>query len=98
MLVCLKDLRKNHSLSQDMNVFLTPFIARRYPLGTITYNVSFLPLLQIPGAAFWGATRLTFVSSILGDNLAQGAQGIHEQYGKIVGVAPNEMSFVRSEA
>lgn len=70
----------------------------QYLLGCTIYNLYLHPLAKYPGPLVWRATRLGFVNSLVRGNLVQDVQKIHEKYGDIVRLAPNELSFAREEA
>ena len=55
-------------------------------------------LAKIPGPKLWAATRLRFVVSLLSGNLVHDVREIHERYGEIVRLAPDEISFAKEEA
>jgi cytochrome P450 len=61
----------------------------------IIYRIYFHPLSRFPGPKFWIVTRLTFVQSMLRGNNIRDVSRIHEKYGDIVRIAPNELSFAR---
>ncbi len=64
----------------------------------VVYNLYFHPLSRIPGPKTWAATRLTFIRSVWKGSLVHDVQKIHRQYGDIVRLAPDEVSFARGEA
>ncbi|MCJ1248520.1 hypothetical protein MMC30_005738 [Trapelia coarctata] len=69
-----------------------------YQICTVIYNIYFHPLAKIPGPPLWRATRLMYISSLLSGKLMYDAQSIHEKYGEVVRLAPNELSFAKEEA
>ncbi|TVY62847.1 Cytochrome P450 monooxygenase aclL [Lachnellula suecica] len=69
-----------------------------YPLYRIFYNVYFSPLANLPGPKSWSASRLPFILSLLGGNIVKDVEKIHRKYGKIVRIAPNEISFAHVDA
>lgn len=70
----------------------------KYPLFKITYNLFFHPLRKFPGPKSWAATRLTFILSTLQGGLTRDTWKLHEKYGDVVRIAPNELSFARPDA
>lgn len=59
-----------------------------------TYNLWFHPLSKYPGPFLWRATRLPFLSSFIRGRLPHDTKRLHEQYGDIVRLAPDELSFI----
>lgn len=62
------------------------------------YNVWLHPLSKYPGPFFWSAFRLPFLSSFIRGRLPHDIKKLHEQYGEIVRLAPDELSFIDSAA
>ena len=62
------------------------------------YNLYFHALNQIPGPKLWAATRLTYISSLVRGNIVHDVKRIHQKYGPIVRVAPDDISFATEEA
>jgi averantin hydroxylase len=60
----------------------------------VIYNLCFHPLRAYPGPKAWAATVWSFVLSQLSGNLAADILELHEKYGPVVRIAPNELSFV----
>ena len=58
----------------------------------------FHPLARFPGPKLWSFTRLPYVLSLYHGKLVHDALAIHAQYGPIVRIAPNELSFTDPEA
>lgn len=58
------------------------------------YNVWLHPLSKYPGPILWRATRLPFLSSFIQGRLPHDIKKLHEQYGDIVRLAPDELSFI----
>ncbi|KAF2967339.1 hypothetical protein GQX73_g6274 [Xylaria multiplex] len=63
----------------------------------LLYNIFFHPLAQIPGPLWWRASRLAFLRSFLAGNLVRDVRKIHEKYGDVVRIAPDEISFARED-
>ncbi|TVY78561.1 Versicolorin B desaturase [Lachnellula suecica] len=68
-----------------------------YPLAIVVYNLYFHPLSKFKGPPFWGATRLGFINSLIRGNLVRDVRDIHEKYGDVVRLAPDELSFARED-
>lgn len=60
----------------------------------LVYNVWLHPLSKYPGPFLWRATRLRFLSSFVRGRLPHDIKKLHEQYGDIVRLAPDELSFI----
>ena len=56
------------------------------------------PLAKYPGPVFWRASRLGYMKSLWSGWLHRDVRIIHQQYGDIVRIAPNELSFARTDA
>jgi cytochrome P450 len=61
----------------------------------VTYNLRFHPLSHLPGPWPWRATRLGFLSSFLSGNLVRDVYKLHQRYGAVVRIAPDEVSFAQ---
>ncbi|ETS80705.1 hypothetical protein PFICI_08234 [Pestalotiopsis fici W106-1] len=62
------------------------------------YNVFFHPLRNFPGPLLWRAFRLPYVVKAIQGRLAFDMLPIHEQYGPVVRIAPNELAFAHASA
>ncbi|KAL4916361.1 cytochrome P450 [Aspergillus aurantiobrunneus] len=69
-----------------------------YPLLRIIYNLYFHPLSNIPGPRAWAASRLPFIRSLVKGTIIHDFQRLHEQYGPIIRIAPNEVTFAHPDA
>ncbi|KAK3337577.1 cytochrome P450 [Cercophora scortea] len=69
-----------------------------YPFIRALYNIYFHPLSRIPGPRTWSATRLPFIRSLLQGTIVHDIQKLHRQYGPILRIAPNEVTFAQPEA
>lgn len=67
-------------------------------IGLIVYNVFFHPLSKYPGPILAAATPIPFAYRIFNGRGVDWLQHLHERYGKVVRVRPNELSFVDSTA
>ncbi|KAK5991682.1 Cytochrome P450 monooxygenase astJ [Cladobotryum mycophilum] len=79
-------------------VLLTASPLLLYPLGVIIYNIYFHPLSKYPGSKSWAATYVPYIKNLLNYTLVSSLSDIHEQYGDVVRVGPNEVSFATEEA
>ncbi|KAK3394591.1 cytochrome P450 [Podospora didyma] len=68
-----------------------------YSFTCVVYNLFFHPLAQVPGPMLWRASRLLFIRSLLSGNLPIDSKKIHQKYGDIVRIAPDEVSFARHD-
>lgn len=64
----------------------------------VVYNLYFHPLRKFPGPLAFRATRLAFIRRLLAGTLPFDVARIHEQYGPVVRIAPNELAFLSPEA
>ncbi|KAF2967122.1 hypothetical protein GQX73_g6442 [Xylaria multiplex] len=62
------------------------------------YNVYFHPLSHIPGPYSWSASRLPFIYSLLNGTIVHDIQHLHQVYGPILRIAPDEVTFARADA
>ncbi|KAI1411113.1 cytochrome P450 [Hypoxylon sp. FL1857] len=69
-----------------------------YVTGRIFYNLFLHPLRNYPGPLAARATRLWRARKILSGDLPQTVKKLHDKYGPVVRVAPDELSFVESQA
>ena len=69
-----------------------------YAFGTAIYNLFFHPLRRFPGPRLWAAFRLPYVYSLIRGDLVHRTHALHEKYGPVVRLAPNELSFIEAQA
>ncbi|KAJ6112030.1 hypothetical protein N7523_008091 [Penicillium sp. IBT 18751x] len=82
-----------------LNVFtLTLILVPTYFIGKIIYNVYFHPLAKYPGPRSMAATRIPYMHLILAGQMAQAIKLLHDQYGEVVRIAPDELSFINGDA
>ncbi|KAK4222261.1 hypothetical protein QBC38DRAFT_88306 [Podospora fimiseda] len=62
------------------------------------YNVYFHPLSHIPGPRSWAASRLPFVHALLKGTIVHDFQKLHRQYGPVLRIAPDEVTFADPDA
>lgn len=71
----------------------------KYPIASAIYNLYFHPLARrLPGPKLWAASRLPFVYCLLTGQLIRRQREWHEEYGDIIRLAPDEVSFANKEA
>lgn len=64
----------------------------------VTYNLYFHPLRDYPGPKLAAATRLPWYRALLGGQISYWTKQLHDQYGPVVRLAPNEISYTTAEA
>ncbi|KAF2087562.1 cytochrome P450 [Saccharata proteae CBS 121410] len=69
-----------------------------YPLALIIYNLTLHPLRSYPGPISAAATVLPNVLSRLSGRQPVWLASLHEQYGDVVRVGPNELSYIKGQA
>lgn len=70
----------------------------QYPVAVAIYRLYLHPLSRFPGPKLWILTRLTFIQSMLRGHNIKDVGRLHAEYGEIVRIAPNELSFAKAEA
>ncbi|KAH0591776.1 hypothetical protein MHUMG1_10475 [Metarhizium humberi] len=69
-----------------------------YLVAKFVYNVYFHPLANFPGPTSWTLTRLPWVMHLTrGDQHIQ-IKALHDCYGPVVRIAPDELSFIKGSA
>ncbi|KAJ5187341.1 hypothetical protein N7449_010335 [Penicillium cf. viridicatum] len=69
-----------------------------YFIGLLLYNVYFHPLAKYPRPKSMAATRLPYMRMILSGQIAYRMKALHQQYGHVVRIAPDGLSFIDGEA
>ncbi|KAF9888184.1 hypothetical protein FE257_009179 [Aspergillus nanangensis] len=67
-------------------------------LGSVVHALYIHPLSKIPGPRLYAISRIPWIRDWLSGTLHVSVQGMHERYGPIVRVAPDEVSFITSSA
>ncbi|MCJ1435656.1 RNA polymerase II mediator complex subunit [Xylographa pallens] len=91
-------LSQDWSSARNTTLFLSFAVVFAYPALTAIYNLYFHPLAKFPGPKLWSASRIPYIVSLLRGNLVHDQQKIHEQYGDVVRLGPDEISFAKDEA
>ena len=65
---------------------------------SIFYNLDFHPLSNYPGPRLWAISRIPYVWTLAKGNLTQRTKELHDRYGHVVRIAPNELSFIDGQA
>ncbi|KAI3394417.1 hypothetical protein diail_2829 [Diaporthe ilicicola] len=84
-----------------MGSLLVIYLAVALTFGIIAealYNIFFHPLRTFPGPLTWRAFRLPFVIKAIQGRLAFEMLSVHERYGPVVRIAPNELAFAHPSA
>lgn len=67
-------------------------------MATAYYNVYHHPLSSFPGPRFAAATPIPFVLRVISGHLFDWTLSLHTQYGEIVRINPDELSFAKPSA
>ncbi|KAL4861476.1 hypothetical protein BDV12DRAFT_203986 [Aspergillus spectabilis] len=79
--------------------FLTVYLQTLSILGIyFSYNVWFHPLAKYPGPKLRAASRLPHLAAMLGGHLHLDMKRLHDEYGGVVRVTPDKLSYISSEA
>ena len=62
------------------------------------YNLYLHPLAHYPGSRTWTVSRLPYVWQLARGRLAQRVKELHEIYGPVVRLGPNELSYIDGHA
>jgi len=76
----------------------TAGVALLYVVTKIIYNVYFHPLARYNGPWLWSAFQFTSLAVMLGGTLPYRIKQLHDQYGPIVRIGPNELSITDERA
>ena len=68
-----------------------------YCIGAAVYNAFLHPLRHIPGPKLAAASRLIWAKHQRDGTLSKYVTQLHEKYGEVVRLAPNEVSFISGE-
>ena len=70
----------------------------QYAVTRAVYNVYLHPLSRFPGPPLWTAFTFTSLANMLGGRLPYQVKKLRDQYGRVVRIAPNEISIIGSRA
>jgi cytochrome P450 len=79
-------------------ILLLSIFAITSSLLYILYNIFLHPLSRYPGPWTWAATRLRFVLGLQRGYFHQDLLSLHNKYGPIVRIAPDELSYIDPQA
>ncbi|KAL3485486.1 cytochrome P450 [Aspergillus germanicus] len=69
-----------------------------YFIALVLYNVYFHPLAKYPGPRSMAATRLPYMRITMGGRFPHAIKKLHQEYGDVVRIAPDELSFTHGDA
>ncbi|CZR68563.1 related to cytochrome P450 monooxygenase [Phialocephala subalpina] len=69
-----------------------------YVVGNVIYNLFLHPLRNFPGPLLYRASRIPYCVGVIGGTLAFEMLDLHNKYGPVVRVAPDELAFSDSSA
>lgn len=61
------------------------------------YNVYFHPLSVYPGPRWWAATHFPRIKALATGQMSYAVLALHEEYGDVVRIAPNELSYINGQ-
>ncbi|KAH7065753.1 benzoate 4-monooxygenase cytochrome-like protein P450 [Paraphoma chrysanthemicola] len=64
----------------------------------VVYNLYAHPLSRFPGPKTWAATRMRWAHAMQSGNYHQKLHDLHEKFGPVVRIAPDELSYVAADA
>ncbi|CAG8109311.1 unnamed protein product [Penicillium salamii] len=64
----------------------------------MVYNIYFHPLSKYPGPKSMAATRIPYMQMVLSGRYPQKTRELHQKYGNVVRIAPDELSFTDGDA
>lgn len=67
-------------------------------LGIAVHNIYFHPLCAYPGPKLWAAFRFPYVYNQFKQRLPLRVKELHDQYGPIVRIAPDELAYISASA
>ncbi|KUI70157.1 Isotrichodermin C-15 hydroxylase [Cytospora mali] len=69
-----------------------------YSISSIIYNLFFSPLRKIPGPKLWAVTQIPYSHLMVSGKSHERMRELHEKYGDVVRVAPNQVAFIDPRA
>ncbi|RYP62235.1 hypothetical protein DL769_007389 [Monosporascus sp. CRB-8-3] len=69
-----------------------------YWISSIIYSLYLHPLSKYPGPRLWAITRIPYAFYLQKGRLPQTVKALHDKYGTIVRIAPDELSFTEGSA
>lgn len=56
------------------------------------------PLRHYPGPRLWAVSRLPYIQATVRGTIVKDINALHERYGEVVRIAPDELSFINPDA
>nr|QFQ50475.1 P450 monooxygenase [Aspergillus pachycristatus] len=75
-----------------------PLILALCLLSTAAYRLWLHPLRNYPGPRWWAVWRVPYLRSTIRGTIVRDIQRLHDQYGPIVRIAPDELSYITPDA
>jgi hypothetical protein len=66
----------------------------QHHITIIIYNLYFHPLSKFPGPRLWAAFQFPYLYTMLQGVVPYRIKSFHDQYGLVVRISPNELSFI----
>ncbi|OAL23183.1 hypothetical protein AYO20_11051 [Fonsecaea nubica] len=79
-------------------IIFVPISLLLYAVANVVYNVYLHPLRQYPGPKAWAASRLPWFYNTTSGQIHTRLTALHKQYGPVVRIAPNELSYTEPAA
>ncbi|KAI1503169.1 cytochrome P450, partial [Biscogniauxia marginata] len=86
------------SLSFGKLIGLATALGLVYVAVNAIYNIFFHPLRNHPGPIFWRISRIPYCYRLINGTLPFYMLNLHEKYGEVVRIAPNELAFSNVQA
>lgn len=67
-------------------------------IANAIYNIWFHPLRHYPGPRYAAVSRLWYSSKVFGGHHKYAIKRLHDEYGMVVRIAPNELSYIDPRA
>ncbi|KAH6681917.1 cytochrome P450 [Halenospora varia] len=81
-----------------LDIFWLPLILFGLLLIYVSYNLFFHPLRSFPGPWYCRISRIYYCYQLARGNLVLEIRRLHDVYGEVVRIAPNELSYNAAEA
>ncbi|KAF7862856.1 uncharacterized protein EAF02_010405 [Botrytis sinoallii] len=78
------------------NAFLISVLS--YIATVLVYNAFFHPLSKFRGSPTWVVSRVPFIYTMLSGKLPYHIKKLHDEYGTVLRVAPDELSVTDPQA
>ncbi|KUJ15044.1 cytochrome P450 [Mollisia scopiformis] len=78
--------------------YVLTILAVSYVLGLAIYNLYFHPLASYPGPKLNAISRIPYLWALVNGNQVRQVHDLHQQYGIVVRVCPDELSYISAEA